>query len=69
MFVTGLQFVPARGSGPPVASRSEAALLSISVDNRLCVHSLDYRSIVFYSLGKTSESREYTTIECVVKTI
>ncbi|XP_037976870.2 prolactin regulatory element-binding protein [Plutella xylostella] len=44
MFVTGLQFVPARGSGPPVASRSEAALLSISVDNRLCVHSLDYRS-------------------------
>ncbi|XP_037297812.1 prolactin regulatory element-binding protein isoform X2 [Manduca sexta] len=44
MFVTGLVFLPVRGYGPAITSRSEAALLSISVDNRLCVHSLPYRS-------------------------
>ncbi|KAH9636167.1 hypothetical protein HF086_007119 [Spodoptera exigua] len=33
MFVTGLEFLPVRGYGPPITSRSEAALLSISVDN------------------------------------
>ncbi|XP_053601825.1 prolactin regulatory element-binding protein [Plodia interpunctella] len=42
MFVTGVEFVPARG----VRTRSEAALLSISVDNCLCVHSLPYNSTV-----------------------
>ncbi|CAH2065864.1 unnamed protein product, partial [Iphiclides podalirius] len=42
MFVTGLAFLPVRGAGPPIASRSEAALLSISVDNCLYVHSLPY---------------------------
>ncbi|XP_068621294.1 guanine nucleotide-exchange factor SEC12 [Battus philenor] len=42
MFVTGLSFLPVRGAGPPIASRSEAALLSISVDNCLYVHSLPY---------------------------
>ncbi|XP_026757020.1 prolactin regulatory element-binding protein [Galleria mellonella] len=46
MFVTGLEFLPVRGYGPPIASRSEAALLSISVDNCLCVHSLPCRSTV-----------------------
>ncbi|XP_049871449.1 prolactin regulatory element-binding protein [Pectinophora gossypiella] len=46
MFVTGLQFLPTRGFGPPVTSRSEAALLSISVDNCVCVHSLPHRSTV-----------------------
>lgn len=46
MFVTGLEFLPVRGYGPPITSLSEAALLSISVDNRLCVHSLPYRSTV-----------------------
>ncbi|XP_028039497.1 prolactin regulatory element-binding protein [Bombyx mandarina] len=46
MFVTGVQFLPVRGYGPAVASRSEAALLSISVDNCLCVHSLPYRGSV-----------------------
>lgn len=38
MFVTGLQWVGARGA--PLTARSEAALLSISVDNRLVVHTL-----------------------------
>lgn len=46
MFVTGLEFLPVRGYGPPITSRSEASLLSISVDNCLCVHSLPYRSTV-----------------------
>lgn len=46
MFVTGLEFLPVRGYGPPITSRSEAALLSISVDNCLCVHSLPHRSTV-----------------------
>ncbi|CAB3248135.1 unnamed protein product [Arctia plantaginis] len=46
MFVTGLEFLPVRGYGPPITSRSEVALLSISVDNCLCIHSLPYRSTV-----------------------
>ncbi|XP_059061821.1 prolactin regulatory element-binding protein [Achroia grisella] len=46
MFVTGLEFLPVRGYGPPITSRSEAALLSISVDNCVCVHSLPCRSTV-----------------------
>ncbi|XP_061708109.1 prolactin regulatory element-binding protein [Cydia pomonella] len=44
MFVTGLEFLPTRAFGPPVTSGSEAALLSISVDNCLAVHSLPYPS-------------------------
>uniref|UniRef100_A0A6M2DHQ7 Putative prolactin regulatory element-binding protein/protein transport protein sec12p n=1 Tax=Xenopsylla cheopis TaxID=163159 RepID=A0A6M2DHQ7_XENCH len=43
MFVTGLEFLPLKGKGPPVSSDSEAAVLSISVDNRVCIHSLPYR--------------------------
>lgn len=44
MFVTGLDFLPLRnGDGPPISSDSEAAVLSISVDNRICIHSLQYR--------------------------
>ncbi|CAG9784693.1 unnamed protein product [Diatraea saccharalis] len=46
MFVTGLEFLPVRGRGPGLHSRSDAALLSISVDNCLCVHSLPPRSTV-----------------------
>ncbi|XP_013147091.1 PREDICTED: SEC12-like protein 1 [Papilio polytes] len=54
MFVTGLAFLPvgvvgaggaaggAGGAGQALASRSEAALLSISVDNCLYVHSVPY---------------------------
>ncbi|GAB0091862.1 prolactin regulatory element-binding protein [Sergentomyia squamirostris] len=44
MFVTGLQFLPVLSSdGPAISSDSEAAVLSISVDNRVCIHSLQYR--------------------------
>ncbi|XP_055713448.1 prolactin regulatory element-binding protein [Phlebotomus papatasi] len=44
MFVTGLQFLPVLSSdGPAISSDSEAAVLSISVDNRICIHSLQYR--------------------------
>ncbi|XP_023942971.1 prolactin regulatory element-binding protein [Bicyclus anynana] len=43
MFVTGLQWVGAKGgAGGALQGRSEAALLSISVDNRLVVHTLPY---------------------------
>lgn len=44
MFVTGLEFLPVKNSdGPPISSDTEAAVLSISVDNRICIHSLQYR--------------------------
>lgn len=44
MFVTGLEFLPVLSrDGPAISSDCEAAILSISVDNRLCVHSLQYR--------------------------
>ncbi|CAD7085816.1 unnamed protein product [Hermetia illucens] len=44
MFVTGLVFLPITNQeGPPISSSSEAAVLSISVDNRVCIHSLQYR--------------------------
>lgn len=44
MFVTGLEFLPVLSrEGPSISSDCEAAVLSISVDNRLCIHSLQYR--------------------------
>lgn len=44
MFVTGLEFLPVTNfDGPAISASSEAAVLSISVDNRVCVHSLQYR--------------------------
>lgn len=43
MFVTGLEFLPINGDGPPISSDSEAAVLSISVDNKVCIHNLKYR--------------------------
>lgn len=44
MFVTGLEFLPVTNfDGPAVTGDTEAAVLSISVDNRVCVHSLQYR--------------------------
>lgn len=43
-FVTGLEFLPEnRIDGPPISSTSEAAVISISVDNKICIHSLSYR--------------------------
>lgn len=44
MFVTGLEFLPVLSrEGPSISSDCEAAVLSISVDNRLCIHSMPYR--------------------------
>ncbi|XP_035904971.1 prolactin regulatory element-binding protein [Anopheles stephensi] len=44
MFVTGLEFIPVTNfDGPAITGDTEAAVLSISVDNRICVHSLPYR--------------------------
>ncbi|XP_073987349.1 guanine nucleotide-exchange factor SEC12 [Rhodnius prolixus] len=41
MFVTGLELLPSQGCS--ISSHSEAAVLSISVDNKICIHSLPYR--------------------------
>ena len=43
MFVTGLEFLPTRHDGPAITSNAEAAVVSISVDNRICIHSLPFR--------------------------
>lgn len=43
MFVTGLEFLPTKNDGPTITSNTEAAVVSISVDNRICIHSLPYR--------------------------
>lgn len=44
MFVTGLEFLPVTNfDGPAITGDTEAAVLSISVDNRVCIHSLQYR--------------------------
>ncbi|EFA04425.1 prolactin regulatory element-binding protein [Tribolium castaneum] len=42
MFVTGLEFLPV-SQNHTVASVAEAAVLSISVDNHVCIHTLPYR--------------------------
>ncbi|XP_037731235.1 prolactin regulatory element-binding protein [Drosophila subpulchrella] len=47
MFVTGIQFLPITNeAGPPISSDTEAAVLSISVDNKVCIHSLPQRRII-----------------------
>lgn len=44
MFVTGLEFVPVLvKDAPPISSDTEASVISYSVDNRICIHSLQYR--------------------------
>ncbi|XP_063699521.1 prolactin regulatory element-binding protein [Culicoides brevitarsis] len=44
MFVTGLAFLPVTDiDGPAISSNTEASVVSISVDNRVCIHSLQYR--------------------------
>lgn len=47
MFVTGLEFLPVAASDHTVTSIAEAAVVSISVDNQVCIHSLSYRSEFF----------------------
>lgn len=44
MFVTGLEFLPVlNNEAPAISSDCEAAVVSISVDNRICIHTLQYR--------------------------
>lgn len=43
MFVTGLEFLPTKLDGPAITSNTEAAVVSISVDNRICIHSIPFR--------------------------
>lgn len=53
MFVTGLAFLPVTDiDGPAISSNTEASVISISVDNRVCIHSLQYRRkwTFFYKL-------------------
>lgn len=42
MFVTGLEFLPV-ANNHTVSSVTEAAVLSISVDNKVCIHSMAHR--------------------------
>ncbi|CAH1183465.1 unnamed protein product [Phaedon cochleariae] len=43
MFVTGLEFLPVHNENRTVSSVVECAVLSISVDNHVCIHTLPYR--------------------------
>lgn len=47
MFVTGLEFLPVLSDQSSITTLSEAAVISISVDNKICIHSLPYRSEYF----------------------
>lgn len=48
MFVTGLEFLPV-SENHTVTSVAEAAVLSISVDNHVCIHTLPYRREYYLS--------------------
>ena len=54
MFVTGLEFLPVATDEHTITNLSEAAVVSISVDNRVCVHSLPYRNVIPPWVGITS---------------
>ncbi len=74
MFVTGLQFIPIHGEGPPISSSSEAAVVSISVDNKVCIHSLQYRrTFVSQMIDMKKIFRHFATISfflcCISDTI
>ncbi|KAF3426947.1 hypothetical protein E2986_06078 [Frieseomelitta varia] len=43
MFVTGLEFLPTKLESPTIASNTETAVISISVDNKICIHSIPFR--------------------------
>lgn len=43
MFVTGLEFLPTKLDGPAITSNTETAVVSISVDNKICIHSIPFR--------------------------
>ncbi|KAJ8683475.1 hypothetical protein QAD02_019267 [Eretmocerus hayati] len=46
MFITNLEFLPTKFDGPAITSSSEAAVLSCSVDNKICIHSVPFRYAV-----------------------
>lgn len=56
MFVTGLEFLPTELDGPAITSNTETAVVSISVDNRICVHSIPFRRKL-YSVSLYSEQQ------------
>lgn len=60
MFVTGLEFLPTSLDGPAITSNTETAVVSISVDNRICIHSIPFRRkhiiTVKYELLETLET-------------
>lgn len=43
MFVTGLEFLPVATDKHTITSVAEAAVVSISVDNQVCIHSIPHR--------------------------
>jgi prolactin regulatory element-binding protein len=43
MFITNLEFLPTKLDGPAITSNSEAAVISCSIDNKICIHSIPYR--------------------------
>ena len=43
IFVTSLEFLPTLLDGPAITSNAEAAVLSCSADNKICIHSIPYR--------------------------
>ncbi|XP_057651425.1 prolactin regulatory element-binding protein [Diorhabda carinulata] len=51
MFVTGLEFVSAQNTNHSISSVVEAAVLSISVDNQLCIHTVPYRKTIPLWIG------------------
>lgn len=51
MFVTGLEFVSAQNTNHSISSVVEAAVLSISVDNQLCIHTVPYRRTIPLWIG------------------
>lgn len=51
MFVTGLEFLPVLTENHTISSVAEAAVLSISVDNHVCIHTLPYRKTIPVWLG------------------
>lgn len=47
MFITSLEFLPTNLDGPAITSNAEAAVISCSVDNKICIHSIPHRRKLF----------------------
>lgn len=60
MFVTGLEFLPlGNNRGPAISSDTEAAVLSISVDNKVCIHSLQHRRMFKFRIIIRTMLKQY----------